>query len=58
MKGKFGAVGCINFRNVSFAEVEDEDLARSLDLINQSPRKCLGWETAHESFLAELSHLA
>lgn len=32
------------------AEVHDEDLARSLDLINNRPRKCLGWRTAHESF--------
>lgn len=29
------------------AEVKDEDLARSLELINNRPRKCLGWRTAH-----------
>lgn len=41
-----------------FARVEDEDLVRSLDLINNRPRKCLRWRTAHESFSEELSHLA
>ncbi len=44
-------------KGTDFAQVEDEDLACSLDLINHRPRKCLGWKTAHESFTEELSHL-
>ncbi|MBY0217804.1 IS30 family transposase [Paenibacillus illinoisensis] len=45
-------------KGVDLAGVEDDDLALSLDLINNRPRKCLGWRTAHESFSEELSHLA
>ncbi|CAM4478193.1 Integrase catalytic domain-containing protein [Paenibacillus xylanexedens] len=30
-------------KGTDFAQVEDEDLARSLDLMNHRPRKCLGW---------------
>jgi IS30 family transposase len=41
-----------------FSQVEDEELAHLLDLINHMPRKCLGWRSAHESFTEELSHLA
>ncbi|MGD0035376.1 IS30 family transposase [Paenibacillus illinoisensis] len=44
-------------KGTDLAQVEDEDLASSLDLINHRPRKCLGWRTAHESFTEELSHL-
>lgn len=44
-------------KGTDLAGVEDEELARSLDLINNRPRKCLGWRTAHESFSEELSHL-
>jgi len=44
-------------KGTDFAQVEDEDLVHSLDLINNRPRKCLGWKTAHESFTEELSHL-
>ncbi|RLM60122.1 IS30 family transposase, partial [Halorubrum sp. Atlit-9R] len=35
----------------------DEELADAIRLINDRPRKCLGWKTAHESFMAEVSHL-
>jgi len=45
-------------KGTAFTRVEDEDLVRSLDSINNRPRKCLGWRTAHESFSEELSHLA
>lgn len=45
-------------KGTDLAEVKDEDLAGSLDLINNRPRKSLGWRTAHESFSEELSHLA
>ena len=41
-----------------FAEVTDDELATALNLINNRPRKCLGWKTAHESFMDALSHLA
>ncbi|WDH80756.1 IS30 family transposase [Paenibacillus urinalis] len=40
-----------------FAEVGDEELEHALHLINNRPRKCLGWKTAHESFEYEVSHL-
>ncbi|MFF2912249.1 IS30 family transposase [Paenibacillus sp. NPDC057934] len=41
-----------------FAEVTDEELADAIRLINDRPRRCLGWMTANESFMAEVSHLA
>jgi IS30 family transposase len=41
-----------------FADVTDEELAHALNLINHRPRKCLGWKSAHESFMDALSHLA
>lgn len=41
-----------------FAEVTDDELAHALHLINHRPRKCLGWKSAYESFMEELSRLA
>ena len=41
-----------------FAQVTDEELVRALGLINNRPRKCLGWKSAHESFQQEVLHLA
>jgi IS30 family transposase len=41
-----------------FAQVTDEELAHALHLINHRPRKCLGWKSAHQSFMGEVSHLA
>jgi IS30 family transposase len=41
-----------------FATVTDEELARAVHLINNRPRKCLNWKSAHEAFMDELSHLA
>jgi IS30 family transposase len=41
-----------------FAEVTEDELDYALNLINNRPRKCLGWKTAHESFTEALSHLA
>ncbi|RAR41152.1 IS30 family transposase, partial [Paenibacillus sp. MDMC362] len=35
------------------AEITDEELAHAIRLINLRPRKCLGWKSAHESFMAE-----
>lgn len=40
-----------------FATVTDEELAEAIRLINNRPRKCLGWKSAHEAFMEELSHL-
>ncbi|GAK39565.1 transposase [Paenibacillus sp. TCA20] len=40
-----------------FAEVSEDELEHALHLINNRPRKCLGWKTAHESFENEVSHL-
>lgn len=40
------------------AKVKKDDLEHSLALINQRPRKCLGWQTAHEVFEKELLRLA
>jgi len=40
-----------------FALVTEEKLGSVLQLINNRPRKCLGWKTAYESFIEELSHL-
>ncbi|MED1727872.1 IS30 family transposase, partial [Brevibacillus agri] len=41
-----------------FAEVSEEELIQALELINNRPRKCLGWKTAYESFMEALSHLS
>lgn len=41
-----------------FAQVTDAELARALRLINNRPRKCLDWKSAHESFQQEVLHLA
>lgn len=45
-------------KGTDFAQITDEALENALNLINNRPRKCLGWRTAHESFSDELSHLA
>lgn len=41
-----------------FATVSEEELAIAIRLINHRPRKCLGWKSAYEAFMDELSHLA
>lgn len=41
-----------------FVAVTDEELAEAIRLINNRPRKCLNWKSAHEAFMDELSHLA
>ncbi|WP_426448119.1 IS30 family transposase [Paenibacillus sp. S-38] len=45
-------------KGYDLATVTDEELAEAIDLINHRPRKCLGWKSAYESFMEELSHLA
>lgn len=44
-------------KGYNFAQVTDAELGRALDLINNRPRKCLGWKSTHESFQDELLHL-
>ncbi|WP_037287630.1 IS30 family transposase [Saccharibacillus sacchari] len=40
-----------------FAQVTDAELEQALHLINNRPRKCLGWKSTHESFQDEVLHL-
>lgn len=40
-----------------FAQVTDFELEQALTLINNRPRKCLGWKSTHESFQEEVLHL-
>jgi len=40
-----------------FAQVTDVELEQALALINNRPRKCLGWKSTHESFQEEVLHL-
>ncbi|MGF7047625.1 IS30 family transposase [Paenibacillus sp. DS2015] len=35
----------------------DEELAKVIQLINNHPRKFLGWMSAHEAFMDELPRL-
>jgi IS30 family transposase len=39
------------------ADVDNDDLTATLYLINNRPRKCLGWISAHQAFLHEVSRL-
>lgn len=41
-----------------FATVTDEQLACAIRLINNRPRKCLGFMSAHDAFTDEVLHLA
>lgn len=45
-------------KGYDFSQINDAQLAYAVYLINHRPRKCLGWKSASESFMAELSHLA
>ncbi|MFF2017641.1 IS30 family transposase [Paenibacillus sp. NPDC058177] len=53
-----GLLGEFFPKGYDFAQVTDEELAHAIHLINDRPRKCLGWKSAHESFMEQLSHLA
>jgi IS30 family transposase len=44
-------------KGTDFDKVTDDALGRALQLINNRPRKCLGWQTAHEAFIGEVLHL-
>jgi transposase, IS30 family len=39
------------------SKVTQDELMKALMLINNRPRKCLGWKTSFEAFMDELSHL-
>jgi transposase, IS30 family len=44
-------------KGTDLAKVSEKELNHALHLINQRPRKCLNWKTAHEAFYEEVSHL-
>lgn len=44
-------------KKTDLALVTQEELFHSLMLINNRPRKCLGWKSAFQVFIQELSHL-
>lgn len=44
-------------KKTDLAAILEEDLQRSIDLINHRPRKILGWKTSYEAFREELSQL-
>ena len=44
-------------KKTNFDHVTEDDLKQALYLINNRPRKCLGWKTANEAFQEELLHL-
>lgn len=44
-------------KRTDLALVSGESVRQALSLINQRPRKCLGWKTTHEAFQEELLHL-
>lgn len=45
-------------KQTDLAQVPLEELIQNLELINKRPRKCLGWKSAREVFLHEVSHFA
>lgn len=44
-------------KKTNFDHVTTDELEQALNLINNRPRKCLGWKTAHEALQEELLHL-
>ncbi|KOS67191.1 integrase, partial [Lysinibacillus contaminans] len=44
-------------KKTNFDHVTLDDMNQALHLINNRPRKCLGWKTAYETFREELLHL-
>ncbi|WP_062468887.1 IS30 family transposase, partial [Jeotgalibaca dankookensis] len=44
-------------KRTNFDHVEQEELQKALYLINNRPRKCLGYRTPHEVFMEEVLHL-
>lgn len=44
-------------KGTDFNKVTDDELGRALQLLNNRPRKCLGWRTPHEAFIDEVLRL-
>ncbi|WP_156179574.1 IS30 family transposase, partial [Jeotgalibaca dankookensis] len=44
-------------KRTNFDHVEQEELQKALYLINNRPRKCLGYRTPHEVFMKGVLHL-
>ncbi|WP_034551440.1 IS30 family transposase [Carnobacterium funditum] len=44
-------------KRTNFDHVEQEELQKALYLINNRPRKCLGYQTSQEIFMGEVLHL-
>ncbi|NFF81623.1 IS30 family transposase [Clostridium botulinum] len=44
-------------KKTDLAVIENEELVKNLFLINNRPRKCLGWKSPIQAFLHEVSHL-
>ena len=44
-------------KKTNFDHVTEKEMEQALQLINNRPRKCLGWKTAYEAFEEELLHL-
>ncbi|MCP1144702.1 IS30 family transposase [Lysinibacillus endophyticus] len=44
-------------KKTNFDHVTEKEMEQALKLINNRPRKCLGWKTAYEAFQEELLHL-
>jgi len=44
-------------KKTNFDHVTEAEMEHALQLINNRPRKCLGWKTAYEAFEEELLHL-
>ena len=44
-------------KRTNLSLVEQEELTRNLILINNRPRKCLGWKSSIQVFLHEVAHL-
>jgi IS30 family transposase len=45
-------------KGTCFDDIPKSKIKYAIQLINHRPRKCLGWKSAHEAFMEELSHLA
>ena len=44
-------------KKTDLGQVTQAELKHKLELINHRPRKCLGWKSATQAFLQEVSHL-
>lgn len=44
-------------KGTNFEQVKQGELQSALYLLNNRPRKCLGYQTAHEVFMVEMLHL-